>query len=176
MELQKTSWLDLNRGGIWIIAFFIFSVAIMGIGALTPINQTNARSTYNDLQNESKYTATVPLIFGNNFFECLVLFTPFIGPLYSMLVFFNTGYVVAAIAVVRSQNPASLFLYLFLFPHTWLEFFLPIRLVSERFSCIRYCEGRFKQETVRTRVMITICALVLLMAAVAEVIAILLGG
>jgi hypothetical protein len=87
-----------------------------------PMNQTNAISIYNDFQNESKYTVTVPLILGNNFFQCLVLFTSFIGPLYGILVFFNTGFVVADIAVAKSEPSLVVFVSI-QFPCMWLEFF-----------------------------------------------------
>jgi uncharacterized membrane protein SpoIIM required for sporulation len=177
MESQKISWLDFRRRGVWIVAFFIISVAIMWIGSQVPVGSTDAQSTYNELENEVKYTATLPGIFGNNFFQCLILFTPFIGPLYGVLVFFNTGFVIAVIAAVRSANPTMLFVTLFLFPHTWLEFFAySLALSQSAFLAIAIIKGRFRQEAVRTCVIITICALVLLLAAVAEVILISLRG
>lgn len=177
MEQQRSSWLDMRRRGVWIIAFFAFSVIIMFLGARMPVNLTDAQPIYNEFENELKYTATVPGIFGNNFFQCLILFTPFLGPLYGALVFFNTGFAIAIIAVVKHANAGWLFTLLFFFPHTWLELFAySLALSQSVFLSIAIIKGHFKQEVVRTCVVITICALILLLAAVAEVILISLGG
>jgi len=177
LEPQKTSWLELNRRGVWIIAFFVAAIAIMAIGAAMPVNPSEAKTTYDELQNEFQYVATVPGIFGNNFFHALIMFTPFVGPIYGGIVFFNTGYVVAVIAVHNNVPTGLLFTNLFLYPHTWLEFLAySIGLSQSVFLASAIVRGRFKQEAVRTCVIITICALILLLAAVLEIILILLQG
>lgn len=168
---QQPSWFDLKRRWVWIVAFFGAAVIIIYVGTLAPLNPADARTTYNELQNETKYIATVQGIFGNNFFHSLIMFTPFIGPLYGALIFFNTGIVIAIIASATNANTASLFFLLFLFPHTWLEFLAYSLAMSQSvFLSIAIVRGRFRQELVRTCVIIAVCALILLLAALAEVI------
>jgi hypothetical protein len=154
----------------------VAAIAIMAIGAAMPINSSEAKTTDEELRNEFQYIATVPGIFGNNFFHSLLMFTPFIGPIYGGLVFFNTGYVVAIIAAARGFPTGLLFTTLFLYPHTWLEFFAySLALSQSAFLAMAIIKGRFKQEALRTCVIITICALILLLAAVVEIILILLS-
>jgi len=173
MEPQKTSWLDMRKRGIWIVAFLVVSIGLMAVGTFMPVNRIEARTTYQELQNQFQYIATLPGIFGNNFFHSLIMFTPFIEPLYGALIFFNTGYVVAIIAAGAPTpvDAGSLFVRLFLFPHTWLELFAYALALSQSvFFAMAIVKGRFKQEAVRTCVIIAICALILLLAALLEVI------
>jgi hypothetical protein len=173
IEPQETNWLDLRRRGIWIIVFLAVSIGIMSVGVFMPVNRIEAITTYQDLQNQFQYVATLPGIFGNNFFHALIMFTPFIGPLYGALVFFNTGYVVAILAAGAPTpiNAGLLFANLFLYPHTWLELFAySLALSQSVFLAMAIVKGRFKQEAIRTCVIIAICALILLLAAVLELI------
>jgi hypothetical protein len=167
----------MRRRGIWIIAFFAAAVVIMAIGAMVPISHTDAEPIYNEFENELKYIATVPGIFGNNFFHSLIMFTPFVGPLYGGFVFFNTGTILEIIAIVQNTNTGLLFVTLFLFPHTWLEFFAYSLAMSQSvFLSMAIVRGRFRQELVRTCVIMAVCALILLLAALAEVIIISASG
>jgi len=171
LGLQTSSWLALDKRGVWIGVFFAVSVILMAIGAMVPVDPIEAEKTYEELQIDLKYVATVPFIFGNNFMHCLIMFTPFFGPFYSAFIFFNTGTVIALIAVARNVNVTLLFVFLFSSPHTWLELFTySLALSQSIFLASAIFKRRFKEETVRTCVIIAICALILLLAAIVEVI------
>jgi hypothetical protein len=174
-QSKRTDWFDIRRRGVWILAFFLAFVIIMAIGAAIPVNPTDAKTTTDDLQNEFKYTATVDLIFGHNFFLTLIMFIPFIGPIFGGLSSFSTGIVVADYASpsVYNVNPIMLLASLFVYPHTWLELFAYSLAMSQSvFLSIAIVRGRFRQELVRTCVIMAICVLTLLLAAVLEVIVI----
>lgn len=176
-QSQHTNWFDMKRRWVWVVAFFAAAVIIMAAGAAMPVNPTDAQTSYNELQTEFKYIATVPGIFGNNFFQSLIMFTPFIGPLYGALVFFNTGIVIAIIASATNTNAGLLLMTLFLYPHTWLEFIAYSLAMSQSvFLSIAIVRGRFRQELVRTCVIMAVCVLILLLAALLEVILIALRG
>lgn len=176
-QQQQLSWFDLKRRGIWIIIFFAAAVIIMALGTMVPISPSDAESIYGDLQNEFKYVATVSGIFGNNFFHGLIMFAPFIGPLYGGFIFFNTGTVLEIIAIAQNTNTGLLFALLFLYPHTWLELFAYSLAMSQSvFLSIAIVRGRFRKELVRTCVIIAVCALILLLAAFVEVILIQTGA
>lgn len=174
---QSTNWFEMKTRGKWIIAFFAVAIILMGIGAASPVNPTDARSTYDQLQKEAPYIDTVQGIFGNNFFYCLIMFAPFIGPLFGAFIFFNMGVVIAIIAIARGLNAGVLFSTLFLFPHTWLELLAYSFAMSQSvFLAMAIVRGRFKQELARTCVIITVSALILVLAAIVEVILITTSG
>jgi hypothetical protein len=167
--------LDLSGKGlvnraIWVAVFFIVSVIVVAVGASMPVNRAEAETSYSELQNELKYVVNVPFIFGNNFMHTLIMFTPFVDPLYGMFVFFNTGVVLAILAIGTNVNAGLLFMFLFLFPHTWLEFAAySLALSQSLFLTMAIFKKQFKKELTRTCIIISICALILLLAAVWEV-------
>jgi uncharacterized membrane protein SpoIIM required for sporulation len=176
-QSQRTNWFDMKKRGVWVIVFFVVAVTIMAVGAKLPVNPTDAQTSYNELQTEFKYVATVPGIFGNNFFQSLILFTPFVGPLYGALVFFNTGTVIAIIASATNSDAGVQFAELFIYPHTWLEFIAYSLAMSQSvFLSTAVVRERVRQELVRTCIIITVCALILLIAAIFEVTLIALRG
>ena len=149
----------------------IVLAVIIAAGAALPVDPTEAGKIYNELQNEIQSINTVQSIFGNNFVHCLIMFTPFLGPLYGMFIFFNTGLVLGIIAAAEHVNVGLLFVSLFLMPHSWLEFIAYSFALSESILLsMAIFKRRFKRELKRTCIIITVCALVLLLAAVAEII------
>jgi len=174
---QPVKWLDLQRRGVWIIGFFAAFVIFMSLAALIPVDPTIAKTTTNQLQDQLKYTATVDLIFGHNFFLTLIMFLPFIGPIFGIFSSFSTGLVVADIASARSLSPGFLVASLFTAPHTYLELFAYALAMSQSvFLSLALVRGRLKQELVRTCVIMAICALVLVLAAFFEVLLIYAEG
>lgn len=168
---QQTNWFDMRRRGAWILAFFVAFVVLMALAAAMPVNPTDARTTTDQLRNETKYIATVDLIFGHNFFLTLIMFIPFIGPIFGGISAFSTGIVIGDIAFVNSANAEVLLASLFTAPHTWLELFAYALAMSQSvFVSIVIVRGRFRQELVRTCVIMAICALTLVVAAFFEVI------
>jgi hypothetical protein len=171
LQSQRTSWFDMRRRGVWIVAFFVAFIIIMAIGASMPVSPADANSTYNQLKNEVKYTGTVDFIFGHNFFLTLIMFTPFVGPFFGAFSSFSTGFGIEIIAIAKNTSTGLLFGYLFLFPHTWLELFTYSLAMSQSvFLSAALVKGRFRQELVRTCVIMAVCALILFLAAFLEVI------
>jgi hypothetical protein len=168
---EQQKWFDLQRRGVWIVAFFAAFVIIMVIGAAMPVSPADAESTYNQLQNNFKYTATVDLVFGHNFFLTMIMFTPFVGPIFGAFSSFSTGFVIEIIAIARHTSTGLVFGTLFLFPHTWLELFTYSLAMSQSvFLSMAIARGRFRQEVVRTCVIMAVCATTLFIAAFLEVI------
>jgi len=173
MGLQVSSWFGkgVENRLMWIGIFFAVSVVIMALGASLPVDPLEAQRVTNELETSRQYIATVPFIFGNNFMHTLIMFTPFLGPIYGGFIFFNTGVVLAMIAVTSGVNVPLLFVFLFLLPHAWLEFIAySLALSQSVLLTIAILKGRFRQELTRTCVTVTLCALILFLAAVVEVI------
>lgn len=167
----QSNWFDIRRRGVWILAFFVAFIILMALAAAIPVNPTDARTTTEELQNQLKYIATVDLIFGHNFFLTLIMLIPFIGPIFGGISAFSTGIVIADIAFVNNVNAELLLASLFTAPHTWLELFAYALAMSQSvFVSIAIVRGRFRQELVRTCVIMAICALTLVVAAFFEVI------
>jgi len=111
------------------------------------------------------------LIFGNNFMHCLVMFTPILGPVYAVFVFYSTGRVIAALATATMTwlNPLGLFALLFLFPHTWIEYIAYALALSQSvWLIIEAFRRRLRNELINTCIFVTVCALALFLAAVIE--------
>jgi len=177
LKPQQQKWFDLQRRGVWIVAFFAVFIIVMIVGASVPLSPASAHTTYNQLQNEAKYTATVDLIFGHNFFLTLIMFTPFLGPVIGIFSSFSTGFALESIAIAKNESTGLLLGYLFLFPHTWLELFAySLAMSQSAFLSIAIIRGRFRQELVRTCVIMVVCALILFLAAFLEVVSIILIG
>lgn len=149
----------------------------MAMGASMPMSHAEAKTIYNQLQSGVQYTDTVDMIFGHNFFLTMIMFAPFVGPIFGLFSSFSTGFALEAIAIKKSVGTGLLFGSLFLYPHTWLELIAYSLAMSQSvFLATAIARGRFRQELVRTCVIVTACALILLLAAVFEVIVIFLGG
>ncbi|MGQ9565857.1 MAG: stage II sporulation protein M [Candidatus Bathyarchaeales archaeon] len=173
MGLQTSSWLGkgVENRLLWVFVFFVVAIIVMAVGASLPVNKLEAEKFYEEFKTESQYIDTVPFIFGNNFMHTLIMFVPFLGPIYGMFVFFNTGIILAMIAVASGVNVALLFAVLFLFPHAWLEFLAySLALSQSLLLALAIFKGRLKQELKRACIVVTVCALILLLAAVVEVI------
>ena len=173
LDSHSSSWLSKNKENrlLWISILFALAVVIMAVGASMPVDPVEAERIYDELQKELQQIGNVQFIFGNNFMHTLIMFTPFLGPIYGMFIFFNTGTIIAIMAAAYHVSPGLLFVLLFLFPHTWLEFIAySLALSQSVLLTMAIFKGRFKEELKRTCIIITICALILLLAAVVEMI------
>lgn len=111
------------------------------------------------------------IIFGNNLMICLIMFVPIFGPIFGSIVLYNTGTVIAAESSVSNVNPFLVFLLLFIFPFTWLEFGAYAIAMAESFWLIwRLIQGKWKKELVNTCILIAVCTVMLFLAAVIEVV------
>jgi len=177
LETTWKNWFDIKTRGKWIILFFAILVILLGLGATAvPTNPAEAKAIYDQLQNEP-YTVTA--IFGNNFFYCMIVFIPVIGPIFAGLIVFHTGILIANIASATGVNSFRLFTTTLMFPHAWLELFAysfamsqSIILTKIFLRSIRRSSYRkyFQHELVRTCITITVIALLLILAAIIEVV------
>jgi len=156
-----------------IIAVFIVSIIITGVGALVPVDQQTANQIDNEI-NQTRETIgaqgnLTQYIFGNNFLICLLMFIPVIGPLLGMFILFNTGVAVSAISTAEGYPSSLVFVSLFLTPHFWLEFAAySVAMAASTWLFWRLITRRGLREIRVTCVFIAICAVLLVAGAFVE--------
>ena len=158
-----------------IVGFLFLSIIITIAGVLTPLSPSEANTIGNELNNTRKTIDSMPVmqqasfIFGNNLMICLAAFVPIAGPVFECYVLYSTGVVIAADSYNR-VNPLIIFLFLFIFPFTWLEFIAySVALAESVWLTWRIIQRRFRSEIVTTCIFISICAVMLWLAAVIEI-------
>jgi len=180
LSLWKNSSSRFKRF-LTILAFFVLSIAITVAGVLTPLSLEKSRDIGSELKQAEQDVKGMDIwhgaayFFTHNFPICLVMFVPVVGPLFGSYVFYNTGVVLAAETnVAAAENtmhipPLLIFLLLFLFPHTWLEFIAySTALAANVWLTWRIIQRRSLKELSRTIIFIAICAALLLAAAILE--------
>lgn len=158
---------------ITILVIFVAIVILTAIATMTPIDETQARQTYNDLNqtvNDLKNNnALLQFIFGNNFQLTLIMFVPFIGPIFGFYVLYNTGVVLEASAIAQNLPPTLSYVVLFLTPVVWLEFAAySTAMAGSIWLSARIIQNRAKHELTNTAKFIAICAVLLLLGAIVE--------
>lgn len=152
-----------------IVAFFFLSIIITVVGVLTPLGPEEASEIKKELE-ELRGNINVQLIFGNNFMLCLVMFVPIAGPIFGLYVLYSTGVVIAAASIAEGLPSLIVFLFLFAFPFTWLEFLAySIAFAQSVWLTWRIIRHKSKRELVNTCIFISICAVMLLIAAIIEI-------
>jgi uncharacterized membrane protein SpoIIM required for sporulation len=158
-----------------VIIFFLLLLAATIVGALTPLTFEEREAINKELQKMRESLSSsggiqgIALIFGNNFMLCLSFFIPFLGPLFGFYVLYNTGVVIAAESSSIGVNSLLTFILLFIFPFTWLEY-LAYSAASAQSLWLgwRIIKRKGRRELVNTCILITICAVILLVAAMIE--------
>lgn len=155
---------------------FVLSLAITIAGTLTPLTEEEITQINNELEDlrgivyNSTVTRGTALIFGNNFMLCLSFFVPFFGPFFGGYVLYSTGVSIAAQSAAEGMNPVIVLLSLFILPFTWLEFIAYSTAIAQSvWLTWRIIKHRGKRELVNTCVMISLCAVILLIAAIIEI-------
>jgi hypothetical protein len=100
------------------------------------------------------------------------MFIPFVGPIFGLLVLYNTGVVIAAETIATSPqvSPLLTLFMLFVFPFTWMEFISYSTGFAESVWLIRRgTQGLGKRELKNAAILIAIVAVMLLLAAIIEV-------
>ena len=158
-----------------ILAFFFLATLVTTVGVLTPLSpeDTNAlNSELEKIQQETKNMdvwQSTAFIFTNNFRICLLLFVPIAGPAIGFYAFYNTGLVIGAQSSVMHMPALTVFVALFVFPHTWMEFIAYSMALAQSVWLIRrIIQRKAKNELVKTCIFIAVCAAILLAAALAE--------
>lgn len=171
-------WKELPTSGkriLTVIFFLLTSLLTTFAGALTPLSMEKAEEINKEVEKIQKSVSEADLfrgttiIFGNNFVLCLLFFVPFLGPIFGFSILYNTGVVVAAQSVSKGINPVLALLSLFIFPFAWLEFLAYSIAFTQSFWLIfRTMQRAWKKEFINTCIMVTICAVILLIAAIIE--------
>ncbi|MEM2995522.1 MAG: stage II sporulation protein M [Candidatus Bathyarchaeia archaeon] len=159
---------------VTISIIFIFAVAMTTVGTLTPIEKKEAEELNKEFEETitflKEHDSLLQFIFGNNFMLTLIMFIPFVGPVFGGYVFYNTGYVIAADAAVKGYNPTLRFLFiLILMPFAWLEFAAYSAAIAESmWLTYRIFQGKGKRELENASKFIAFCAVILFVAAIIE--------
>lgn len=160
-----------------IIVFFILSIIITSFGTLTPLSIDQAQQINQEMENLMDTLSNIGIlgkttyIFGNNFMLCLSFFTPFIGPLIGIFVLYNTGVVIAAQSMSAGVSPTLTFMLLLIFPFAWMEFTAYSIAMTQSLWLTKWILKRqLRREIVDTCIMISVCAVMLLVAAFIETI------
>jgi len=164
-----------KREGIWatriskrltVIIVFVILIAITFVGVNSQVDPPEAGSIVEEME---KIVPSLQLIFGNNFMHCLIMFTPVLGPVWAGYVLYSTGWGLAALGYVKGISPNLLFAVIFLSPHAWLEYLAYALAVSQSIWLVLMARRhQFRAELKNLYKMVTVCALILLLAAFIE--------
>jgi len=162
---------------IWTVAGFFFLCIIVTVaGTLTPLSQQEAQSLSKDLDQQRQTITSMggfqqtSAIFGNNFLISLITFVPFAGPVFSLYVMYSTGVVIAADSLAHNASPPWIFLNLIVLPFAWMEFLAySIAFAGSAWLAWRITQARARAELSKTCTFISVCAVILVAAAVIEV-------
>jgi len=161
---------------------FVICFAITASGAMSVIGASEAQDLTGQFSNLDQLlnAAGLEFIFGNNLKHCLIMFVPGAGPFYGGFVLYSTGRVIAALGATESVNPLGLLVALFIYPHAWLEYISYSLAISESFwlvfALVKFGAKGFRNEVSTAAKIIAVCAVLLLLAAFAEMYIISLAG
>ncbi|MEJ5327797.1 MAG: stage II sporulation protein M [Candidatus Bathyarchaeia archaeon] len=156
-----------------VIAVFVFAVIITLVGSFVPVDAEQARQISEKL-NQTLTTAResemlMQYIFGNNFFICLIMFIPVVGPLFGFFVLFSTGAAASAVAAAQGFPSIIALIALVITPVFWLEYAAySTAMAMSVWLFRRILQGRGRQEFRNTCLFITLCAVLLVIGAVVE--------
>jgi len=150
--------------------FFIVALIVTATGVLVlKIDVQEAQRREEEIKGYFEQSCALQFIFGNNLIHTLIMFIPIIGPIWGSFVLFNTGTIIAVIGIADGAPPILYFLLLFLVPVFWLEFGVySVAMAQSVILLLQMLRHRGKKESVRTSILVTICTLILLLAAVVE--------
>jgi hypothetical protein len=166
-----------------IIAVFVVAFIVTVAGSLVSVSTEQAQQI-NDELNQTLNTASqsgalIQYIFGNNFFICLLMFIPILGPLFGLFVLFNTGTAVNAVATAQGYPSLFALVALIITPIFWLEFAAYSTAMAESVWLFRrLIQGKRRglHELRSACIFISICAVLLVIGAVTEAVLISIGA
>lgn len=154
------------------ILVLIIALVITVVGSYMPIDPQEASQISNDL-NQTRNSliengVLMQFIFGNNFFICLLMFIPIIGPFLGGYTLFNTGTVIGAISAAEGI-PAILALAVTLIPIGLIEYTAYSAAMTESIWLFRrLLQGHGLREIKNAGILVTICAVLLVLGAIIE--------
>jgi len=168
--MEASFWrIEKSLTAYLILLFLAASFISTFLGTTAPVTQAEAEEIYKEFAESSKYISTAQFIFGNNFLHCLLMFIPAVGPPYGLYVMYNTGIILKMLAVAQGIDVFVALLGIFIFPFAWMEYVAYALAMSQSVSLLRrFLKREAKSELIRTCVWITLCAIILLVAAVME--------
>jgi hypothetical protein len=163
----------MHRRILTIVLIFVVIVILSALATLTPMTEQTATKTNNDLNqtvNSLKANDSVlQYIFGNNFMLTMLMFVPFVGPIFGFYVLYNTGVAIEAEAIAQHFPPTLTLFSLFLTPIAWLEFAAySTAIAGSIWLSARLLQGRGRHELVNTAKFMSVCAVILLVSAIIE--------
>ena len=174
-RLPKVS---ISKRFMLVAVFFAVGFASTIAGALSSMDSSEAQMILRETENVRNIILNAPeigvaVIFGNNLIHCLFMFVPVLGIIHGVYVLYSTGRVLAAMGAIHGGNPLLLLLSVMVFPHAVMEYVAYSLALSESFW-ITYTAAKgglkaLKQELNSAPKMITASTVILLLAAVIEV-------
>jgi len=170
MEKLQTVRFNMQTRIVITVIFFVVALIVTAVGVLVfKIDVQEAQRFKEEIKGEFERFDDLRFIFGNNLIHTLIMFVPIIGPVWGSFVLFNTGTIIAIFGIAEGIPPILYFLLFFLVPVFWLEFGVySISMAQSVILLLQMLRHRGKKEAVRTSILITICTLILLLAAVVE--------
>lgn len=166
-----------------VVGFFLLCIIVTMAGVLTPLSQQEAQGISRDLDQQRQNITSMggfqqtATIFGNNFLITLITFVPFAGPVFGLYVMYSTGIVIAADSLAHNVSPPWVFLNLIVLPFAWMEFLAySVAFAGSAWLAWRITQARARTEISKTCTFISICAVILVIAAAIEVYMIALVG
>ena len=161
---------DLKRRILFIIIFFVIAIAITFSGVITTnVSIHEAQEVKNELEGEFQRMNDPRFILGNNLVHTLVMFTPVMGPVWGCFVLFNTGRIIAFFSIAEGIPSILTFILLLFSPILWLEFGVYSTAMAQSVMLLlQLVRGHGGREIIRTCVVITVCAIMLLVSAFVE--------
>jgi hypothetical protein len=170
LERLQTLVFDTRTRVILTIFLFIATLISTSLGViLFRADVSEAQELREKIFEDFERANDPRFIFGNNLLLTLVMFVPIIGPIWGLLILFNTGSVIALISIAEGFPPILTFAILFLTPVFWLELGVySIAMAQSIVFFLRFLQNQVRKESVRTCVIITACTLLLMLAAIIE--------
>jgi hypothetical protein len=157
-----------------VIFVFVILIAITLVGANSQVVPSEAVGI---VEEEKNMVPSLQLFFGTNFMFCLIMFTPVLGPVWAGYVLYSTGRVFAAFGYVGKISPNFLVGITFLLPFAWLEYLAYALAVSQSIWLVLMARRhQFRAELKNLYKMVTVCVLILLLAAFIEMVVIIFYG
>jgi hypothetical protein len=172
----KKKFATLSSRALFLLFILAFCFTITLFGTTAQLEASEATEINENLQEirETIEVFGIPIIYGNNLMHCMIMFLPFIGSVWGINVLYSTGRVIASAGIMSGANPQLLYILLFLYPFTWLEYISYSIAISESFwllySIIKSKFKYIKNEAKNAYKAIAICSILLLIAAFSEII------
>lgn len=170
IEKLQTIRFSMQTRIIVTVVFLVVALTVTTVGVLVlRIDVSKAQKLSEEVREDFDRFNDARFIFGNNLLHTLIMFVPIIGPIWGSFVLFNTGNIIAAFAVADGFPPILYFLFYFLVPIFWLEFGVySTAMAQSAVWLLQLLRHRGKKEAVRTCILVTFCALILLLSAIIE--------